>query len=101
MLVLSRRVGEEIVINDHIRITVVMVKRGTVRLGVTAPEHVRVDRQEVAARRAEFRPSRTRRPRQRGRTPSSRAIRFGFRRASLGSWPAAAEAGEPQSLRTD
>ncbi len=54
MLVLSRRVGEEIVINDNIRVTVVAVKGDRVRLGVVAPREVTVDRAEVHERRAEF-----------------------------------------------
>ena len=51
MLVLSRRTGEEIVIGDGIRITVVSMKGNQVRIGVTAPRSVAVDRQEVAERR--------------------------------------------------
>jgi carbon storage regulator len=51
MLVLSRRVNEEIVIDDHIRLRVVEVRGDRVRLGVCAPASVRVDRQEVHERR--------------------------------------------------
>ena len=54
MLVLSRRVGEEIVINDNIRVTVVAVKGDRVRLGIVAPRDVTVDRSEVHARRLQF-----------------------------------------------
>jgi carbon storage regulator len=54
MLVLTRKLNEEIVIDGNIRITVVEIKRGRVRLGITAPDSVRVDRQEVQQRRAEF-----------------------------------------------
>lgn len=43
MLVLSRRVGEEIVINDNIRVTVVAVECDRVRLGVIAPRDVTAD----------------------------------------------------------
>ena len=57
MLVLSRRVGEEIVINDTIRVTVVSVKGDKVRLGITAPPTVRVDRQEVHQRRQDLSPA--------------------------------------------
>ena len=56
MLVLTRRVGEEIVIDGGIRITVTGVQGEKVRIGVTAPESVRVDRQEVHLRRSEFAP---------------------------------------------
>jgi carbon storage regulator len=51
MLVLTRRVGETIVIDDVVRVTVVSVMGDKVRLGITAPEHIRVDRQEVHERR--------------------------------------------------
>jgi len=51
MLVLTRRVGEEIVIDGQVRLVVVAVKGNRVRLGVTAPPSVRVDRQEVHASR--------------------------------------------------
>ncbi len=54
MLVLTRRVGEEIVIDGDIRITVTAVEGERVRIGVTAPESVRVDRREVHLRRNEF-----------------------------------------------
>jgi carbon storage regulator len=54
MLVLTRRVGETIVIGDNIEVTVVAVQGDKVRIGVTAPKQVPVDRQEVHARRAAF-----------------------------------------------
>ena len=54
MLVLTRRTGEEIVIGDVIRLTVVEVQGNKVRLAVTAPGSVRVDRQEVYDRRKQF-----------------------------------------------
>lgn len=54
MLVLSRRVGEEIVINDNICVRVVAVKGDRVRLSVIAPRDVTVDRAEVHERRAQF-----------------------------------------------
>jgi carbon storage regulator len=54
MLVLTRRVGEEIVIDGKIRVTVVAMHGDRVRLGITAPENVRVDRQEIHERRSEF-----------------------------------------------
>lgn len=47
MLVLTRRLGESVVIEGGIRITVVAVQGNKVRLGITAPDAVRVDRQEV------------------------------------------------------
>jgi len=51
MLVLSRRSGEEIVIGGNIHVTVLCVKGDRVRLGITAPRSVCVDRQEVHERR--------------------------------------------------
>lgn len=54
MLVLTRNVGEKIVIDSHITVTVVAIKGNKVRLGIEAPDYVRVDRQEVHERRAEF-----------------------------------------------
>lgn len=54
MLVLSRRPGEEIVINNNIRVTVVAVKGDRVRIGISAPAEVPVDRAEIHARRMQF-----------------------------------------------
>jgi carbon storage regulator len=54
MLVLTRRVGEEIVIGNNVRVTVVAVQGDRIRLGVTAPRLVSVDRLEVHERRSEF-----------------------------------------------
>ena len=48
MLVLSRKVGERILLGDKIRITVVRVSGGGVRLGIEAPADVAVVREEVA-----------------------------------------------------
>lgn len=47
MLVLSRKVGEEVVIGDDIHVTVVAVHGNQVRLGFRAPEHVSIFRQEL------------------------------------------------------
>ena len=51
MLVLTRKVGETIVIGDNIRVTVTEVAGYKVRIGIDAPPDVIVDRQEVHARR--------------------------------------------------
>lgn len=53
MLVLSRGQQETIVIGGNIRVTVVALKGNQVRLGITAPKHVRVDREEVHCRLAQ------------------------------------------------
>jgi carbon storage regulator len=47
MLVLTRRIGEEVVIADNIRVTVVAVQGNQVRLGITAPSSVPVARLEL------------------------------------------------------
>jgi carbon storage regulator len=47
VLVLSRRVGERILIGDDIVVTVVDVRHDTVRLGIAAPRSVRVNRAEI------------------------------------------------------
>ena len=54
MLVLSRRLGEEIVIDSHIRVTVLSVTGGRVRIGIAAPDDIAVDRAEVHNCRMEF-----------------------------------------------
>ena len=54
MLVLTRKVGEEIVIGGDIRVVVTGVKGDRVRIGVVAPSDVRVDREEVHRRVQEF-----------------------------------------------
>ena len=58
MLVLTRRVGEEIIIGANVRIVVVESTKGTVRLGVTAPRQIQVDRKEIAERRKRERSAR-------------------------------------------
>jgi carbon storage regulator len=47
MLVLSRKLGEKIVINDNICITVVDIDRGKIRLGIEAPRAVPIFRKEL------------------------------------------------------
>jgi carbon storage regulator len=47
MLVLTRRQGESIVIGGDIVITVIEVRSGQVRIGIDAPRHVQVHREEV------------------------------------------------------
>jgi carbon storage regulator len=54
MLVLTRRLGETVVIGGGIRVTVVEVSGNTIRLGITAPPAVAVDREEVHERRLEL-----------------------------------------------
>ena len=47
MLVLSRRGDESLLIDKVIKITVLDIKGGQVRLGITAPESIKVHREEV------------------------------------------------------
>jgi len=47
MLVLSRRQGESITIGDDIVVTVVSIKRGQAQVGITAPNSVRILREEI------------------------------------------------------
>ena len=47
MLILSRRLGESIVIDGRIHVTVMRVEGDVVKLGITAPSEVPVHRQEV------------------------------------------------------
>jgi carbon storage regulator len=47
MLVLSRKLGEKIYINENICITVVDIDRGKIRLGIEAPRDVPIFRKEL------------------------------------------------------
>ncbi len=47
MLVFTRRVNEQIVIDGKIRITVCSIVGNKVRLGIDAPREIQVDRQEI------------------------------------------------------
>jgi carbon storage regulator len=48
MLVLSRKLGEAIQIGPDIRITIAKIDSKSVRIGIEAPEHVSIKRQEIA-----------------------------------------------------
>ncbi|MCG3169474.1 MAG: Translational regulator CsrA [Pseudomonadales bacterium] len=50
MLILTRRVGETLMIGDNVTITVLGVKGNQVRLGVNAPKDVTVHREEIYQR---------------------------------------------------
>lgn len=47
MLVLTRKLGESIAIDDHIKIVVVQIKGKQVRLGIKAPPETKIHREEV------------------------------------------------------
>lgn len=58
MLVLSRKVGERILIGEDISVTVVRITGGGVRIGVEAPQHLPVIRQELKDQMAHTDPGR-------------------------------------------
>lgn len=56
MLILTRRIGESLMVGDDVRISVLGVKGNQVRLGVKAPRSVTVHREEIFEKiRKEFR----------------------------------------------
>ena len=50
MLILTRKLGEKIAIGDDITITLVEIKGTQVKLGIEAPKHIEIHRQEVYER---------------------------------------------------
>ncbi|MFO0889300.1 MAG: carbon storage regulator CsrA [Isosphaeraceae bacterium] len=51
MLVLSRKVNEKIVIDGGIVVTIVKIEGGQVRVGIEAPGHIKVYREEILQKR--------------------------------------------------
>lgn len=47
MLVLTRKLGERVLIGDDVMITIIDVGRGQVKLGISAPEGVQIYREEI------------------------------------------------------
>lgn len=47
MLVLGRKKGESIIIDDDIEITVTAVEGDTIKLGINAPKHITIHRKEI------------------------------------------------------
>ena len=58
MLILTRRVGESLMIGDNVTVTVLGVKGNQVRVGIDAPREVAVHRQEIYERIQDRRPGR-------------------------------------------
>ena len=50
MLIFTRKLGEKITIGDHTVVTLIEIKDNQVRLGIDAPRHISVHRQEVYER---------------------------------------------------
>ena len=49
MLVLTRKVGERIQIGDQITLSIIRVQNGKVRIGIDAPESIRIRRDELSS----------------------------------------------------
>ncbi|WP_010128298.1 carbon storage regulator CsrA [Haemophilus sputorum] len=50
MLILTRKIGESLIIGDNVEITVLSVRGNQVKLGVNAPKEIAVHRQEIYER---------------------------------------------------
>ncbi len=50
MLILTRRIGESIIIGQVVKVTVISILGGQVRLGITAPKEVKINREEIHER---------------------------------------------------
>jgi carbon storage regulator len=48
MLILTRKLGESIIIEDNIKITVVDINKQQIKLGIDAPKHITINREEIA-----------------------------------------------------
>jgi len=47
MLILTRKPGETIVIDDDIKVTVLGITGAQIRIGIDAPEHITIHREEI------------------------------------------------------
>jgi carbon storage regulator len=50
VLILTRRIGESVIINEDITVTVLGIKGNQIRVGIDAPRHVSVHREEIYQR---------------------------------------------------
>jgi carbon storage regulator len=48
MIILTRKLGESIIIEDNIKVTVVDINNQQIKLGIDAPKHITINREEVA-----------------------------------------------------
>jgi len=51
MLILTRRIGETLMVGDEVTVTVLGVKGNQIRIGVNAPINIAVDREEIYLRK--------------------------------------------------
>ena len=69
MLVLSRKVGEKILISEDIEITVTRIYNGRVCIGISAPQEVAIRRAELPARNGDSVSHNVNRPKDSGKRP--------------------------------
>ncbi len=48
MIILTRKLGESIIIEDNIKVSVVDINNQQIKLGIDAPKHITINREEVA-----------------------------------------------------
>lgn len=51
MLILARKVGQSIMIGDDVEVTITSIVGNQVKLGIQAPKHISVDREEIRYRK--------------------------------------------------
>ena len=50
MLILTRRIGESIIINDNVKVVILGIKQSQIKIGVEAPKEIPVHREEIFER---------------------------------------------------
>ena len=51
MLILTRKIGESVIIDGSIEVEILGIRNDSVRLGILAPEHIVIDRREIHERK--------------------------------------------------